>query len=423
MSGRLTPLGMSLLTVAAWAVSLAVLSARPELFVAALPLVLVLAMAALRRSAPDYSVAYEVSATRLIEGEGVWVTVTVTARSAVPLMEILDLLPRDCVLTSGRNRALVALRPGQTTSIRYEARGPRGAHAFGTLVVRARDRWGARAWEQRHVDRKIVRVYPQIAPLRSLPRPLRTQTSIGDYVSPALGEGIEPGDIRQFAPGDRLRQVNWRASLRLGTLYVTEHQRERNADVVLMVDTLAEVGGASEGTLDLGVRAAASLAAAYLARKDRVGLINYGGTIDWVKPATGRVQYERLVDTLVRANVIFTYVSKDLAFVPPRVLPTHALIVAVTPLLDPRFTKATLDLAARGFDVVVVVVSPVEVTRSALRGSLTDQLACRLWTLERRARFDDFRRHGIVVLEWRPSEPLELALAAQGRRRPRPVTT
>jgi uncharacterized protein (DUF58 family) len=272
------------------------------------------------------------------------------------------------------------------------------------------------------VDRKIVRVYPRIAPLRSLPQPLHTQTSIGDYVSPALGEGIEPGDIRQFSPGDRLRQVNWRASLRLGTLYVTEHQRERNADVVLLVDTLAEVGGASEGTLDLGVRAAASLAAAYLARKDRVGLINYGGTIDWVKPGTGRVQYERLADTLVRANVIFTYVSKDLAFVPPRVLPSQALIVAVTPLLDPRFTKATLDLAARGFDVVVVVVSPVEVTRSALRGSLTDQLACRLWTLERRARFDDFRRHGIVVLEWRPSEPLELALAAQGRRRPRPVT-
>jgi len=43
MTGRVTPLGVSLLTVAAWAVSLAVLSARPELFVVALPLVLVLA--------------------------------------------------------------------------------------------------------------------------------------------------------------------------------------------------------------------------------------------------------------------------------------------------------------------------------------------------------------------------------------------
>jgi len=422
MTGRVTPLGRSLLTVAAWALSLGVLSARPELFVAALPLVLVLAMAALRRSVPDYALVHEVSADRVIEDEGLSVTVTVTARTAVPLMELLDLLPGDCDLVSGRNRAVVALRPGQTTSFGYEVRGARGVHDVGTLVVRTRDRWGVRAWERHHVERKVVRVYPRLAPLRSLPRPLHTQTSIGDYVSPALGEGIEPGDIRQFAPGDRIRQVNWRASLRLGTLYVTQHHRERNADVVLMLDTLAEVGAAPGGTLDLGVRAAASLAAAYLARKDRVGLISYGGTIDWVKPGSGRVQYERLADTLLRASVVFTWVTKDLAFVPPRVLPSQALVIAVTPLLDPRFTKAALDLAARGFDLAVVMVSPVDVTRSTLNGSPTDDLACRLWALERRARVDEFRRHGIVVLEWRPSEALELALAGHGPRRPRPVT-
>jgi uncharacterized protein (DUF58 family) len=421
MTGRVTPLGLSLLTVAAWAVSLAVISARPELFVAALPLVLVLAMAAARRSAPDYAVVHQVSAERVMEGERLSVTVTVTAQSAVPFMELLEILPRDCDVTSGRQRAVMALRAGQTATIRYEVRGARGVHEFGTVVVRARDRWGLRAWEQRHVDRKLVRVYPRVAPLRSLPRPLRTQTSIGDYVSPALGEGIEPGDIRQFAPGDRVRQVNWRASLRRGTLYVTQHHRERNADVVLMLDTLAEVGAPSETTLDLGVRATASLAATYLARKDRVGLITYGGTIDWVKPATGRVQYERVADTLLRAGVVFTYVSKDLAFVPLRVLPAHALVIAVTPLLDPRFTTSALDLAARGFDLVVLVVSPVDVTRRIQRGSATHDLACRLWALERRARLDEFRRHGIVVLEWRPSEPLELALAGQGRRRPHPL--
>src|SRR5205085_6491080 len=108
------------------------------------------------------------------------------------------------------------------------------------------------------------RVYPRVTPLRRLPRPLRTQTSAGDDVSRALGEGIEPGDIRPFAPGDVIRRVNWPASLRLGTLYVTEHHREHSADVVLMLDTLAEVGPAHATTLDCGVRAAASLATAYL---------------------------------------------------------------------------------------------------------------------------------------------------------------
>jgi uncharacterized protein (DUF58 family) len=417
MSGHVTPAGLSVLTVAAWAVSLAVIAGRPEPFIAAVPLVLALAFAALRRSVPAWSVARHVSADRVTEGEPVTVTVTVTARSAIPLMELLDVLPPQCALVSGNNRAVVALRPGDSARFTYEVRGARGRHDFATIAARARDRWGVRAWERHHDDRTVVRVYPRLAPLRTLPRPLHTHTSIGDYVSPALGDGIEPGEIRRFAPGDRVRQVNWRASLRLGTLYVTQRHRERNADVIVMLDTLGDVGLAPDSTLDLGVRAAASLAAAYLARKDRVGLISYGGTVDWVRPGSGRVQYERIAETLLRASVVFTYVSKDLARVPSRVLPSHAFVVAVTSLLDPRFTKAALDLAARGFDLAVVVVSPVDVTRGILPGTPANDLACRLWTLERRARLDDFRRHGIAVLEWRPSEPLEQALAAHGRRR------
>ena len=420
MTGRVTPLGRALLTVAAWAASLGVLSARPELLVTAVPLALVLATLALRRLAPEYSLTCETSADRVFEDDAVTVTVTVTAKSALPLMVVLGPLPRDVELASGKSRAVTALPPGQTASFSYRVRCPvRGVHDFGTIVVQLRDRWGVRSWERRHVEPRSIRVYPRITPLRSLPRPLRTQTSVGDYVSRALGAGIEPGDIRQFAPGDAIRQVNWRASLRLGTLYVTQHHREHNADVVLMLDTLAQVGPAHGTTLDFGVRAAASLATAYLARKDRVGLINCGGTIDWVRPGSGRVQYERLADTLLRATVVFTYVTKNLAFVPPRVLPPHALVIAITSLLDPRFTRTALDLAARGYDLVVIEVSPVHVTRATLPASPINDLACRFWSLDRLARLDEFRRHGIPVLEWNPSEPLERALATFGRHRAR----
>jgi uncharacterized protein (DUF58 family) len=420
VSGRVTPLGLSLLTVTICALSLAVLTARPELFVAALPLMVTLATLVRSATAPDYSLTHQLSADRVFEGEVLAVTITVTAKSAVPFLEVLEPLSPGHDLVSGRNRAVIALRSGQTASVRYEIRcAGRGVHDFGTMVVRCRDRWGIRGWERHHVDRKPVRVYPRTTPLRSLPRPRHTQTSIGDYVSPAFGEGIEPGDIRQFAPGDRIRQVNWRASLRLGTLYVTQHHRERNAAVVLMLDTLAQAGAPPDTTLDFTVRAAASLASAYLARKDRVGLVIYGGMIDWVRPGSGRVHYERLTRSLMRAEVVFTYVAKDLALVPPRVLPPQALVIALTPLLDPRFTAAALDLAARGFDLMVVVVSPVDVTRTMLPGSPTNDLARRLWTLERRGRLDELRRHGVLVLEWNPSEPLEQVLAGPGRRRPR----
>jgi uncharacterized protein (DUF58 family) len=235
-------------------------------------------------------------------------------------------------------------------------------------------------------------------------------------VSPRFGPGLEPGEIRPFVPGDQVRHVNWRASLKLGKLYVTQHHLERNADVVLMLDTLSQVGAPPTTSLDCCARAGASLAWACLARKDRVGLIDYGGSFRWVKPASGRAQLERLLDALIAAQPVFTYVRKDLALVPPRVLPPQALVIALSPLLDPRFVDAVADLAARGFDVVVLAVSPINLTREALKRSSLGELACRLWALERRVQLDALRRHGLLVLEWGPDQPVEFALASLGRR-------
>ena len=274
--------------------------------------------------------------------------------------------------------------------------------------------------EQRHVHRKFVRVYPRIAPAAQPAAPACThRRSIGDYVSPALGEGIEPGDIRQFAPGDRIRQVNWRASLRLGTLYVTQHHRERNADVVLMLDTLADVGPPRDGTLDLAVRAAASLAAAYLAaqrscrthqlrRDHRLGQAGHrdvhstsgSRTRCCAPPSSSRTcrrtsrSCRRACCRRTRSSSRSRRCSTRASRRPPSISPRAASISWCSPSRPWRSRARTLD------------------------GAPANDLACRLWRLERAAALDEFRRHGIAVIEWRPSDPLELALAGQGRRRP-----
>jgi uncharacterized protein (DUF58 family) len=244
---------------------------------------------------------------------------------------------------------------------------------------------------------------------------------VGEHVSAVLGQRLEPGDIRPFVPGDRVRAVNWRASLRLGTLHVTRYQTERAADVVLMLDTLSLVGRLPATSLDFCVRAAASLAAAYLRRRDRVGLIDYGGMIRWVKPGSGRAHLDRLLDHLLDAEVLFTYVAKDLALVPRPALPPHALVIALSPLLDPRFVQAIADLSRRRFEVVTIAVSPVALTRALFRPSTLNDAACRLWALERRQQLRDLQGSGLTVLEWDPDEPLAAVLprlaAGRGRRR------
>src|SRR5262249_50724881 len=116
-------------------------------------------------------------------------------------------------------------------------------------------------------------------------------------------------------------------------------------------------------------------------------------------------------------EVTFTFVAKDLAVVPPRVLPPQALVIALSPLLDTRFLVALDDLAGRGFDLIVLAVDPVPITRGVLRPSALVDVACRLWATERRTLLAALAAGGLRVIAWDPNEPVEVALASVGRRR------
>lgn len=420
MTARPTPLAFALATLLAWALFLGVIVGRAELLIAAVPLAVALLSARRLGGLPRFDLRQEVSAERLAEGGRLAASVTVSARDALPLIEILQPLPALLELHSGSNRIALSLTAGQEGSWHYELICPaRGRFTLGALQLRFWDRSGLWSVETQHKDLKQVSVYPFITPVRHVPRPLRTQSSFGNYVAPRVGEGLEPGEIRPFVPGDRVRRVNWRASLRRGQLYVTQFHEERNADIVLLLDTLSETGARPHSTLDYCVRAGAALACTYLARKDRVGFIEYGGYLRWLKPATGRRQRESLVEALLPASVYFSYTVKQLDFLPARVLPPQALVIALSPLLDRRFIDTAVNLAARGFDLVIIAVSPIEPAPWALRNSCLDELACRLWAIEWRRSLEALRRRGLAIVEWQPDAPLDAALAPFARFRPR----
>ena len=241
---------------------------------------------------------------------------------------------------SGHNRGLFTLGRGQQVEWRYEVECVRrGRVGLGTVHARFWDRAGLEAGETSVRVPAELRVYPRPLPLRRLPSPRRMQAFVGNYVAPSVGEGLEPGDIRAFVPGDRIRHVNWRASLRFRKLFVTRYHQERNADIVLMLDSLSEAGTPPATTLDASIRAAAALATSYLARKDRVGLIEYCGPFRWVRPSSGRTHHERLFEALLRADVMFSYVTQEVALVPRRILPPQALVIAISPLLDPALRE------------------------------------------------------------------------------------
>jgi uncharacterized protein (DUF58 family) len=204
-------------------------------------------------------------------------------------------------------------------------------------------------------------------------------------------------------------------------LQVSDRHPERNTDVVLFLDTFVELRDESGGTIDAAVRAAASLASIYLRRKDRVGLVGFGGIVRWLLPATGVAHLHRIVDSLILTDVVFSYTRHDLDVLPPRSLPPKALVIALTPLLDTRSAGALLDLRARGFDLVVVEVSPLPYVEPG--PSELERLAHRIWILQRDVLRRRFEELGVPVVHWRDEAPLDAALeeVTAYRRFARPV--
>ena len=407
MIGYTSPRLSAYATLAAAGLVAGLALGRVEPIALAGPFLLAL-VAAVAGHAPRVSVSPSLDRERAIEGDEVTATIDLSSAEGVSRLELLLRLPPELSVEGGAARGL-HLRAGEARSVELKLRCDRwGVFSVGEVLFRARDTLGFRSWEGGTGEPRPLRVFPAEETLRSLVAPLETQVFAGNQVSRARGDGIEFADLREWQPGDRLRRVNWRATALRGSLWVNEQNPERNTDVVLFLDTFAEVRAEGRSTNDRAVRAAATLAHLYLQRKDRVGLVGFGGFLSWLVPASGTKQLYQIVDTLLTSQIVHSYAWRGVDVLPPRTLPPKALVLAITPLLDNRTASALLDLRARGYDLVVVEVSPLELV--APDRDAAAQLAHRLWRLSREALRWRYEQVGVPVVTWREDEPLAVPL-------------
>ncbi len=393
---------------------------RPELVALGAPFAAYVAAGIVLDRRPRLELAFGQWPARTLEGDELSGILRVHSESAAERLW-LELRP-EAGLTpvGGWSHQVIRLGAGELRELPVRFLAERwGARRLGSLVYRAQDHFGLIEYGFAPIPLGVVKVFPRAETLRELISPLQEQATTGSRVSRQRGEGIEFADIRPFAPGDRIRRINWRVAARRGTPYVTDRHPERNADVILFLDTFAEVRVGSRSTLDHAVRAAASLAAGYLARRDRVGVVGFGGALAGLGPKFGQVQQYQILDALIGSEVVFSYADKDVRFVPRKMLPPRALVVAITPLVDERFIAALVDLRARGFDLAVLDVSPVPFAPPG--PTAADVLAHRLWLLRRTALASRLGEIGVPVTEWRGDQSLQVPIISASvlRRRSR----
>ncbi len=112
----------------------------------------------------------------------------------------------------------------------------------------------------------------------------------GLHESPYRGYSVEFAEHREYAPGDEIRRIDWKAYGKFDRYFVKEYEEETNLRAYLLLDASASMNYGSQGLtkFDYGCYLAASLAYLLLRQGDYVGLATFGDQVQrYIPPRSG----------------------------------------------------------------------------------------------------------------------------------------
>jgi uncharacterized protein (DUF58 family) len=141
-------------------------------------------------------------------------------------------------------------------------------------------------------------VLRQVRQIELRTRGLVTSIFGGEYQSVFRGQGMEFSEVREYEPGDDVRNIDWNVTARTGHPYVKKHVEERELTVLLVVDLSGSEQFGTRGRFkaELAAELAAVLALSAVRNNDRVGLLIFSDHVEHVvPPRKGRRHALRLI--------------------------------------------------------------------------------------------------------------------------------
>lgn len=127
----------------------------------------------------------------------------------------------------------------------------------------------------------------------------------GNHASRLRGRGLNFDELRRYQPGDDLRHLDWRASLRTGKPVVRTFTEERDRPALIVVDQRMSMFFGSVRSFKSAVAAELGALAAWMVFNagDRVGGLVFNDTrIDSVAPLRSRKRVEALCSRIAAQN-------------------------------------------------------------------------------------------------------------------------
>ncbi len=120
----------------------------------------------------------------------------------------------------------------------------------------------------------------------------------GQYKSVFRGTGMEFEEVREYAPGDDVKSIDWKVSARLGRPFVKRYREERELIVMLLVDLSAsgQFGTQENTKQEIAAETAAILAFNAIRNNDKVGAILFTDEVErYIPPQKGSGHVWRVI--------------------------------------------------------------------------------------------------------------------------------
>ena len=228
----------------------------------------------------------------------------------------------------------------------------RGTAEFEELWLRWTGPLGLGARQSRRAVEQSVRIWPNIAPVRSpaLQTFLR-DAQFGLIARRIRGEGTMFEALSEFQPGMDKRRIDWKASARHAHLYAKEYEAERNNQIVFAFDCGQAMCEPVAGLPRIDRAVTAALTSAYVALKggDRVALFGFAARPELFTPFVSDArQFKRL--QVAAAGLDYHAQEPNftlaLATLAAR-LKRRSLVVVFSDFTDPTSAQLMIESAAR----------------------------------------------------------------------------
>jgi uncharacterized protein (DUF58 family) len=173
---------------------------------------------------------------------------------------------------------------------------------------------------------------------------------VGAYLSHFKGRGMDFEELREYIPGDEVRDIDWNVTYRMGRPFVKRYREERELALILAMDISASsaFGSLRRSKREFAAEIAGTLAISATRSSDKVALLLFTDQVElFLPPRKGR----RHILRLIREMLFFepkrrgTNIPAALAFL-NHVLHRRSIVFLLTDFLH-SFGAATLPSGMR----------------------------------------------------------------------------